>query len=720
MMVNMRFTGIAFILMLWCSLGAGSDLGCLKPLGTCYAGEPQDAAIAGRYAYVEVYRGINVYDISDTAHPRTVAQIPINGEPVPLADDLLLVLNGGLDIVDLSDVQRPEIIGSFQATRDVYDAVVDGNLVYFAEVRAGGGSEYGYLEIVDISDLSSPVQLSFTTWRDARATDIGLVHHMGKTYLYLKDFDNKDIRIIDATNPEQPVEVGRWGSYGDIVVSGSIAYLLEEEKKLLVFDLGNPLKPNRISSVNTGADLGYTLRIDGRYAVVGGVNMTLGGDFQISTLSLIDIESPHNPELIRMEEKCQVYYGESGTQVAVSQEHELVIMSTACGITWMQAPSLKVFDEEVTFSNPEELAVCGSLAYTAERRLSKRLNIFDVSDPFNPIVTGTWSGDSNYDTTDVACSEDRAYLLNWEGDLRILDTSDPTDPIEVARLPVSGRDVQVLGSYLLVKTELYLLVLDAADPANLVEMARLEAPGHSLEVNPGHVLLWSSDEISVIDIDNPSQPVLAGSIDDLGTISDLTLFGDLICALTPEGLNVIDISDPTIPKKVGFYEVVDMDSVYASDNLVYMGRRHHEIIGLDLSDPAHPVEAVYIPHYLPALHFDGARLYSSDWHNLDILDISECEGLAPRADLDLLLDTAVANQPVHFHDTSTGSPTSWLWSFGDGNVSGEQNPVHTYTMGGPTQVTLTIGNHLGSDTITRTIDIILPRSTNGRRVRRHH
>ncbi|WMX16779.1 S8 family serine peptidase [Aureispira sp. CCB-E] len=44
-----------------------------------------------------------------------------------------------------------------------------------------------------------------------------------------------------------------------------------------------------------------------------------------------------------------------------------------------------------------------------------------------------------------------------------------------------------------------------------------------------------------------------------------------------------------------------------------------------------------------------------------------------------------------FTDASTGA-TSWLWNFGDGNTSTQQNPTHTYTSNGPHYVTLTINN----------------------------
>jgi len=54
-----------------------------------------------------------------------------------------------------------------------------------------------------------------------------------------------------------------------------------------------------------------------------------------------------------------------------------------------------------------------------------------------------------------------------------------------------------------------------------------------------------------------------------------------------------------------------------------------------------------------------------------------------------------------FIDTSDASPTKWQWDFGDGTTSAEQNPTHHYKTAGTYNVTLTVWNDMGSDSIVQ-------------------
>jgi len=64
-----------------------------------------------------------------------------------------------------------------------------------------------------------------------------------------------------------------------------------------------------------------------------------------------------------------------------------------------------------------------------------------------------------------------------------------------------------------------------------------------------------------------------------------------------------------------------------------------------------------------------------------------------------------APHTVSFSDATLGTATSWLWDFGDGNTSPDQNPVYTYTTPGTYSVAL-IATGPGGFDIERKIDII--------------
>ncbi|HJT17001.1 MAG TPA: PKD domain-containing protein, partial [Thermoanaerobaculia bacterium] len=60
---------------------------------------------------------------------------------------------------------------------------------------------------------------------------------------------------------------------------------------------------------------------------------------------------------------------------------------------------------------------------------------------------------------------------------------------------------------------------------------------------------------------------------------------------------------------------------------------------------------------------------------------------------------------VTFTDRSSGSPTSWSWSFGDGTASNAQNPVHAYAGPGTYTINVTIFNSVSSSAASRTITV---------------
>jgi PKD repeat protein len=88
--------------------------------------------------------------------------------------------------------------------------------------------------------------------------------------------------------------------------------------------------------------------------------------------------------------------------------------------------------------------------------------------------------------------------------------------------------------------------------------------------------------------------------------------------------------------------------------------------------------------------------------------VVQAAAAAPTANFLFQPSTPTIGTQVNFTDTSSGSPTSWLWNFGDpasgtSNSSTLQNPSHTFLSAGTYTVSLTATNSSGSGTTSKSI-----------------
>ena len=77
-------------------------------------------------------------------------------------------------------------------------------------------------------------------------------------------------------------------------------------------------------------------------------------------------------------------------------------------------------------------------------------------------------------------------------------------------------------------------------------------------------------------------------------------------------------------------------------------------------------------------------------------------GIPPMAAFRAEKTEVKVRNPLNFIDESTNKPKSWEWKFGDGNISNNPSPTHTYSSEGTYTVELTVTNDYGSDTETKT------------------
>jgi len=93
---------------------------------------------------------------------------------------------------------------------------------------------------------------------------------------------------------------------------------------------------------------------------------------------------------------------------------------------------------------------------------------------------------------------------------------------------------------------------------------------------------------------------------------------------------------------------------------------------------------------------------TTDGMAFDDISVTGSAGTPPVAAFSGTPTSGTTPLTVQFTDASTGAPTSWSWTFGDGGASSAQNPSHTYNSAGTYTVALTASNAFGSDVNTKT------------------
>ena len=107
----------------------------------------------------------------------------------------------------------------------------------------------------------------------------------------------------------------------------------------------------------------------------------------------------------------------------------------------------------------------------------------------------------------------------------------------------------------------------------------------------------------------------------------------------------------------------------------------------------------------PATAFEGFFLDTISVTNVQLP--TACAAVTPQANFALTPRAPLTGVPITFNDASSNA-TSYLWDFGDGTTSTEQNPTHVYNAEGRYVVRLTVGNAGQTSVTTREIYVSSP------------
>ncbi|MFU8773659.1 MAG: hypothetical protein ACNA8H_14730, partial [Anaerolineales bacterium] len=168
-------------------------------------GSPTAFTLDESLAYLGLGPRLVVVDVSNPNNPRQIAQ---SGVLPGLAADLVaaagqiywLNQDGGLLLLDVSDLQDIRITARIDTPSGGQKLVVQAEHAFIGEGSAIGEQRSGGLRVLDLSDLSNPLEIAYFEIPD-RVTELTAADNR----LYLAHF--RGLMVLDISDPSQPSEL---------------------------------------------------------------------------------------------------------------------------------------------------------------------------------------------------------------------------------------------------------------------------------------------------------------------------------------------------------------------------------------------------------------------------------------------------------------------------------------------------------------------------------
>ncbi len=486
-----------------------------------------------------------------------------NAMAVALSGHYAYVADGtnGLQVIDISDLANPRRTGWYSG--NAWAVAVSGHYAYL-----GGEAS---LQVIDISDSANPQPVgSCDTFGYVSSVAVSDDHAYVMCFGYSEPYSG--LQVIDISDPAKPRGVGNlatsdgWG----VAVSGDYAYVADGWAGLQVIDISDPANPQRTCGSSGG--LAYGVAVSANFAYVTGRD---------SRLQVIDVSAPTNP---RVSGQTTGGYGDVFS-VAVSGSY--AYLAPGSGV-WDRSGVLRVIDVSVP-TNPREVgrstgsygdvfgvAVAGQCVFLAcdSRGLMILRAAFQPESRLihrQPSGRATLRGDAAIFT--VAADPGLSASYQWEKDGVLLADDRRISGATGARLEIRDVEISDAGDYTVTVSAAsnsetsHPATLEVSQPrkVSLIGSVDIAPPGWwsgLVAVSGNHAYCTCLDSgnnilLQVIDVSNPALPRRVGTCRLTGKVDwwaqGLIVSGAQAYVATDGGLEVVEVTDPTAPRTVGWF-----------------------------------------------------------------------------------------------------------------------------------------------------------------------
>ena len=261
--------------------------------------------------------------------------------------------------------------------------------------------------------------------------------------------------------------------------------------------------------------------------------------------------------------------------------------------------------------------------------IGTRFVITDFSTPASPTTLGSTTLPDRIE--DVVVVGNTAYVSSGDG-VHILNVQNPTaiSELGVVEAESYGEGIAVDPPLILFADgSSGLRIVDATTPASPTQVAKLDTLGYAEGVSYSGDIAYVSagSRIHLIDYGTPASPTYAGRIDAPIDYYQSTIArgSNLFVADFFGGFRVFDVSDPSDPEDIGFFDPADRTARIALDgDFAYAANGDKGVTILDVSDPASPTQVAVIDTPGRALQatVSGTKVYIADRDGIQVYDVT--------------------------------------------------------------------------------------------------
>jgi hypothetical protein len=233
-----------------------------------------------------------------------------------------------------------------------------------------------------------------------------------------------------------------------------------------------------------------------------------------------------------------------------------------------------------------------------------------------------------------------ALVTSSDGELRVIDLANPSEPIIAATVATGGEasGVEIRGRFGYVAAgEVGVVVVDLANPYAPEVVATVDTPGRARALCLSGDWAFVADlegGVQVLDIADPRQANLVAGFCDSSFVQDIAVLdGEAYVAAGYDGLLVVDVRDPRHSHfESAVAELWDAAAVAAEGHHVYVlpsTSSRVDVVEVGSLTGPRVVQSFYLPDWGGDVAVYGDRLYAAgDDDGLYVVDVSDLS--APR------------------------------------------------------------------------------------------